>query len=140
VASIPTTAPISNSSPQASAAPAQAAPAQFQLGTLEGARHSSQHISIRVEFGRTQLAKSRAEKLLAGSVVKLEQLADQPVNLWADGVLIAQAELVVIEGKLCARICTLLNDDANPQVGNSRSGSTTQRLVDAVGGAKNLGE
>lgn len=118
MASTPTTAPISNASPTASAA--QAAPAQFQLGTLEGARHSSQHVSIRVEFGHTQLAKSRAEKLLAGSVVKLEQLADQPVNIWADGVLIARAELVVIEGKLCARICTLVTEDANPQAGNSR--------------------
>jgi flagellar motor switch/type III secretory pathway protein FliN len=118
VATSPTTAPISNASPQASA-PAGTTPAQFQLGTLEGACNSSQQVSIRVEFGHTQLAKPRAEKLLAGSVVKLEQLDDQPVDIWADGVRIAQAELVVIEGKLCARICMLLKQDANSQSGHS---------------------
>src|SRR3954468_17172965 len=101
VATSPTTAPISNALPQASVVPAEAAPAQFQLGTLEGACNSNEHVAIRVEFGHTQLAKPHAEKLLAGSVVKLEQLADEPVDIWANGMRIAQAELVVIEGKLC---------------------------------------
>jgi hypothetical protein len=94
-------------------------PAHFQLGTLEGACNTGQHVSIRVEFGHTQLAKPRAEKLLAGSVVKLQQLADQPVDIWADGVRIARAELVVIEGKLCARICSLLSQDDKASASDS---------------------
>lgn len=62
------------------------------------------HLKVRAELGRTCLQLKDALQLSPGSVVDLEKLADDPVDLYVNDLLIARGEVVVINDLFCIRI------------------------------------
>ena len=64
-------------------------------------------VDVTIEFGRTLIEES-APTLVAGSLIQLDQLADEPVDLVVDGRAIARGELIVVDGKLGVRVVELL--------------------------------
>jgi len=69
-------------------------------------------VELTVEVGRTKMTLGEAMALGPGSVVTLERLADQPVDLRANGKPIARGEVVVIDEQFGLRITEIANADS----------------------------
>jgi len=66
-------------------------------------------LSLTVELGRTELSIKDVLELTRGSVVELERVAGEPVDLMANGKLIAKGEVVVIEDNFGLRITSIVS-------------------------------
>lgn len=65
-------------------------------------------LDISIELGRTELLIEEVLKLREGSVVSLDQRAGDPVDIVANGRLIARGELLVVDGKFGVRLSEVL--------------------------------
>lgn len=72
-------------------------------------------LQVKVELGRTSLSVREVLDLGAGSVVELERLAGEPVDLLVNDRLIARGEVVVIDESFGVRVTEITNRAANPQ-------------------------
>ena len=61
-------------------------------------------LQLTVELGRTELPIKKVLELTKGSIVTLNKAAGEPVELYANGKLIAYGEVVVIEDNFGLRI------------------------------------
>ena len=80
-------------------------------------------LQLTVELGRTELPIKKVLELTKGSIVTLHKAAGEPVELYANGKLIAYGEVVVIEDNFGLRI-THITDPARRL--NSLGTNTTQ--------------
>lgn len=64
-------------------------------------------LQLTVELGRTTLPVKKVLELTRGSIVELEKIAGEPVELYANGKLIAHGEVVVIEDNFGLRITSM---------------------------------
>lgn len=62
------------------------------------------HLSVRVELGGTHMSIRDIVGLRAGSVVELDKLAGEPLDVLANGTLIARGEVVVVDEKFGVRL------------------------------------
>ena len=83
-------------------------------------------LQLTVELGRTELPIKKVLELTKGSIVTLNKAAGEPVELYANGKLIAYGEVVVIEDNFGLRI-THITDPAKRL--NSLGGATKQEEV-----------
>jgi flagellar motor switch protein FliN/FliY len=74
-------------------------------------------VELAVEIGRTTMTIGETLSLAPGSIVSLNRLAGEPVDLLVNGKVIAQGEVVVIDEEFGLRITDIV--------------STAQRLNDA---------
>jgi flagellar motor switch protein FliN len=65
-------------------------------------------LDLTVELGRTKLLIKDVLDLGAGSIVELEKMAGEPVDLLANGLLIARGEVVVIDDNFGVRITEVI--------------------------------
>ena len=65
-------------------------------------------LSVSVELGRTRLTVSEMLGLTVGSVVELDRPAGSPVDVFANGTLIARAEVVVVDDEYGVRIAEII--------------------------------
>ena len=68
-------------------------------------------LQLTVELGRTELPIKKVLELTKGSIVTLNKAAGEPVELYANGKLIAYGEVVVIEDNFGLRV-THITDPA----------------------------
>lgn len=68
-------------------------------------------LQLTVELGRTELPIKKVLELTKGSIITLNKAAGEPVELYANGKLIAYGEVVVIEDNFGLRI-THITDPA----------------------------
>ena len=68
-------------------------------------------LQLTVELGKTELPIKKVLELTKGSIVTLNKAAGEPVELYANGKLIAYGEVVVIEDNFGLRI-THITDPA----------------------------
>jgi flagellar motor switch protein FliN/FliY len=61
-------------------------------------------LEIVVELGRTKKKISEVLELTSGSIVELDKMAGEPVDVYVNGKLIAKGEVVVIEEHFGVRI------------------------------------
>ncbi len=64
-------------------------------------------LNVTVELGRRKIPLSEVLKLTTGSVIELEKLVGEPLEIFANGRLIAEGEAVVIEEQFGIRITNL---------------------------------
>ena len=64
-------------------------------------------LSLTVELGRRRLALSEVLQLTPGSVIELEKLVGEPLEIYANGRLIAEGEAVVVDEQFGVRITNL---------------------------------
>jgi flagellar motor switch protein FliN len=97
-----------------------ARPFEFQQFSLEGEQHETVYgldvlqdveLDIRIELGRTELLIEEVLKLREGSVVPLDKLAGDPVDILVNGRLIARGEVLVLNDNFCVRVAELLTPD-----------------------------
>jgi flagellar motor switch protein FliN/FliY len=65
-------------------------------------------LDLRIELGRTELLIDEVLKLREGSVVALDKLAGDPVDILVNGRLIARGEVLVLNDNFCVRIAEIL--------------------------------
>jgi flagellar motor switch protein FliN/FliY len=61
-------------------------------------------LNVSLRFGQRQLPLREVLDLSSGSVIELDRMADEPVELYLDGKLIARGEAVVIDGNYGLRV------------------------------------
>jgi flagellar motor switch protein FliN/FliY len=66
-------------------------------------------VEISVEIGRTQLTIAQILKLSQGSVVELDVMAGEPLNIYVNQVLIAQGEVVTVNERYGIRLTDILS-------------------------------
>jgi flagellar motor switch protein FliN/FliY len=102
----------------AAESPYQAKPASQLFENLgEGSKPTSLNdynmildipVQITVELGRTKITIRNLLQLAHGSVVELEGLAGEPMDVLVNGTLIAQGEVVVVNDKFGIRLTDII--------------------------------
>jgi flagellar motor switch protein FliN len=96
---------------QLSAAGAVPAPA----GTADLRRLSEVPVDLTVEIGRTRMTVGETLELHQGSIVTLNRMAGEPVDLLVNGTPIARGEVVVIDEQFGLRVTEVLGSGANSE-------------------------
>ncbi|MGF6563010.1 flagellar motor switch protein FliN/FliY [Erwinia aphidicola] len=65
-------------------------------------------VKLTVELGRTKMTIKELLRLSQGSVVALDGLAGEPLDILINGYLIAQGEVVVVADKYGVRITDII--------------------------------
>lgn len=68
-------------------------------------------LKLTVELGRAELPVKRVLELTRGSIIELDKIAGEPVELYANSKLIARGEVVVIEDNFGLRIINIISPD-----------------------------
>ncbi len=68
-------------------------------------------LDLKIELGRTHMLLEDVLKLRKGSVVTLDKLAGDPVDLFVNGRLVARGEVLVLNDNFCVRIAELVGSD-----------------------------
>lgn len=73
-------------------------------------------LPITVELGRTEIEVKEILGFGPGSIVELDKLANEPVDLLVNGVLVARGEVVVIEDNFGIRLTALVSPEERIRV------------------------
>jgi len=65
-------------------------------------------LDLKIELGRTHMYLEDVLKLRKGSVVPLDKLAGDPVDIFVNGRLIARGEVLVLNDNFCVRVAELI--------------------------------
>ncbi|WP_282068053.1 flagellar motor switch phosphatase FliY [Bacillus pumilus] len=112
------TAPPKRQAKPKPAAPVNVAPVEFeafsepqhttsQLGNLDMLMDIP--LSITVELGRTQRSVKEVLELSAGSIIELDKLAGEPVDILVNKRIVAKGEVVVIDENFGVRVTDILS-------------------------------
>jgi len=90
----------------------------FQLEEFSGAPPSTENttlelirdveLDLKIELGRTHMYLEDVLKLRKGSVVPLDKLAGDPVDVYVNGRLVARGEVLVLNDNFCVRVAELI--------------------------------
>lgn len=69
-------------------------------------------VGVTVELGSCHLPMREVLNLNAGSVVQLDKVADQPVELRVNNKLVARGEVVVVENRFGIKITEMVGSAA----------------------------
>jgi len=94
----------------------------FELRTFAGSAPSSEkatldlirdvELDLKIELGRTQMHLEDILELRKGSVVPLDKMAGDPVDVYVNGRLIARGEVLVLNDNFCVRVAELISGTA----------------------------
>jgi flagellar motor switch protein FliN len=103
------------------------APSRFdipELGQDENSAANSQAIEllrdveldVKIELGRTRMLVDDVLRLNEGSVVELDKLAGDPVDVFVNNRLVARGEVLVLNDNFCVRISDIVarNEEGDP--------------------------
>jgi len=88
------------------------APATSENATLDLIRDID--LDLRIELGRTRMYLEDVLKLGKGAVVPLDKLAGDPVDIYANGRLIARGEVLILNDNFCVRVAELVAGENAP--------------------------
>lgn len=99
-----------SSNPGASASPFKLG--ELQPGAADGPGQSLDllddiELDLRIELGRTMMRLEDVLQLRGGSVVVLDKLAGDPVDIFVNGRLVARGEVLVMNDNFCIRVTEL---------------------------------
>ncbi len=66
-------------------------------------------LKVTVELGRTRMQLARILELQHGSVVELDRLAGDPVDVFVNDHMVARGEVVVVDDKFGVRIIEMVS-------------------------------
>jgi flagellar motor switch protein FliN len=69
-------------------------------------------LDLKIELGRTHMQLEDVLRLKQGAVVTLDKLAGDPVDIYANGRLIARGEVLVLNDNFCVRVAELITAEA----------------------------
>ena len=65
-------------------------------------------LDVRIELGRTEMYLEDVLMLKRGSVVPLDKLAGDPVDVFVNGRMVARGEVLVMNDNFCVRVTELV--------------------------------
>lgn len=65
-------------------------------------------LEVTVELGRTRLLIRDILDLSPGSIIELDKIAGEPVDLFANGMLVARGEVIVIDDNFGVRVTEII--------------------------------
>jgi len=80
----------------------------FTTGSLDGVR-----VKVICELGRRELTLRQTREMGEGTILELDKLAGEPVDVFINNVLAAKGEVVVIEEKFGVRILEVLTSSGD---------------------------
>ena len=98
---------------EATVGPAEPAAAHDAPGELERLRDVP--VELAVEIGRTRMTIGETLALGPGSIITLNRLAGEPVDLLVNGKPIARGEVVVIDEEFGLRVTEIVSGTARPE-------------------------
>lgn len=81
-------------------------PASTETASLELMRDVE--LDLRIELGRTDMHLEDVLRMKKGSLVTLDKLAGDPVDIYVNGRLIARGEVLVLNDNFCVRVAELI--------------------------------
>ena len=81
-------------------------PPNREAATLELVRDVQ--LDLKIELGRTRMHLEDVLRLRQGSVVPLDKLAGDPVDVYVNGRLVARGEVLVLNDNFCVRVTELV--------------------------------
>ncbi len=66
-------------------------------------------VTLSMEIGQTRISIDELLKLGKDSVVELQRMADEPMDILVNGTLIAHGEAVVVDGRFGVRLIDVIN-------------------------------
>lgn len=72
-------------------------------------------LDVTIELGRTEMLVEDVLRLANGSVVELNKLAGDPVDVYVNSRLVARGEVLVLNDNFCIRISEILADVKDAQ-------------------------
>jgi flagellar motor switch protein FliN/FliY len=82
------------------------APASTEKATLD--LLGDVELDVKIELGRTFMQLEEVLRLRRGSVVLLEKLAGDPVEIYVNERLVARGEVLVLNDNFCVRVAELI--------------------------------
>src|ERR1700684_1556897 len=96
-------------------------------------RLSAVPVDLSVEIGRAKMSVGETLELREGSVVTLDRMAGEPVDLLVNGTPIARGEVVVIDEQFGLRLTQVLAAPAGAETGGvAESDHAVPGITDAV--------
>ena len=111
----PATAQVFQQIQDAPAAAAATAAAAAAAAPVDIARVLDVPVQLTAEIGRTRITIKNLLQLSQGSVVELDGLAGQPLDVLINGYLIAQGEVVVVNEKYGIRLTDIVTPSERMQ-------------------------
>lgn len=119
----PEPAPQANASAERQASPSVAGAGVFPSFDEGTGAHQTRDLNmimdipvkLSVELGRTRITIKQLLELAQGSVVELDGLAGEPMDILINGYLIAQGEVVVVEDKYGIRVTEIVTPSERVQ-------------------------
>ena len=71
------------------------------------------NMSLSIEIGRAQIKLNDLLNLSKGSVIELDKLSGEPLDIFANGKLIAHGEVISVNGKYGIRITSVHHQTSN---------------------------
>ena len=68
-------------------------------------------VDVSLELGRATVDLESLIELSQGSVIELNRLVDEPVDVLVNGKLVAKAEVVVVDNKFGARVTSIVSPE-----------------------------
>ncbi len=72
-------------------------------------------LHVKIELGRTSMVVEDVLRLAEGSVVELDKLAGDPVDVFVNERLVARGEVLVLNDNFCVRVSEIVGDPAEEQ-------------------------
>jgi flagellar motor switch protein FliN/FliY len=69
-------------------------------------------LDVKIELGRSRMLVDEVLRLGEGSVVELDKLAGDPVDVFVNNRLVARGEVLVLNDNFCVRINDIVSRDA----------------------------
>ena len=66
-------------------------------------------LEVSVEIGRTKMQIKDLLKLTQGSIIELERIAGEPVDIYVNGKLMAKGEVVVVNDRFGVRVTEIIS-------------------------------
>ncbi len=72
------------------------------------------NLQVKVELGRTRMYVEDVLRLNENSVIELDKLAGDPVDIYVNDRLVARGEVLVLNDNFCVRVSEII-DDVTPE-------------------------
>jgi flagellar motor switch protein FliN/FliY len=66
-------------------------------------------VTLSMEIGRSRISIENLLQLAKGSVVELDRMAGEPLDVFVNGTLVARGEVVVVNEKFGVRLCDVVS-------------------------------
>ncbi len=66
-------------------------------------------VTLSMELGRTRMSIRDLLQLKSGSVVELQKMADEPLDILVNGTLVAKGEAVVVDDRFGVRLTDVIS-------------------------------